>query len=173
MMMAKVNRTLSFVALLSSATSVVVTGAVLCAGSLVPAHALAAVEKAACKVHAVHGVREGDGSIPAELAFLEDQLRDDQFAAFKSFKLLEAKTLKLELKKPASAALKSGHEIRLELLGSADKRLKLHAMLSDRRGSKPLVSTDYVIESNGVLIVGGPAYQNGKLFFAIQCAARQ
>ncbi len=138
--------------------------------TMVPGVVRADVKQAACKVHAVLAQREGDGKVPANLKFLEEQLADDQFAAFKSFRLLEAKSLKLEIGVPATAGMKTGHKLELELLGGANGRLELHAKLRGASSDKPLVSTDYTIDNKGVLIVGGVRHDQGKLFFAIQCS---
>jgi len=138
----------------------------------VPVAVNAATERVDCKVHAVHLMKEGDGKVPANLKFIEAELLDDQFAAYKGFRLLDAKTLKLELNKPESTKLKSGHATRLKLLGVEEKRLKLHATLTSPAQSKPLISAEYVIKDKGVLMMGGPKYQGGRLLFAIQCASR-
>lgn len=136
--------------------------------SLTPAEVLAEVKAAACKVSTFIATKEGDGTIPAELKFLEEQLRDDQFAAFKGFRLLEGKTLKLGLDKPAVAALQ-GFQLRLSLLGEEETKLKLHANLIAPGRDKPLVDTAYKIDNNGLLLVGGVRHLDGKVFFAIQC----
>ena len=139
--------------------------------TLAPAVARADIEKAECKVHAVHALKEGDGSIPKELKFIEEELRSDQFAAYKGFRLLEAKSLKLVLNKASTTSMKTGHKLGLSLLGGKD-RLKLHAKLTDRKGSGSLVDLDYTIENGGVFMIGGSTYKGGRLFFAIQCMGR-
>lgn len=136
-----------------------------------PAVARADAKNADCKVHAVHVVKEGDGTIPKTLKFIEEELRSDQFAAYKGFRLLEVKSLKLALKKPANTSMKTGHKLGLSLLGG-DKRLKLHAQLTDRKGSGSLVNLDYTIDNGGVFMIGGSKYKGGRLFFAIQCVGR-
>jgi hypothetical protein len=137
--------------------------------AIAPAEVHAEIKAAACKVTAFLATREGDGSIPADLQFLEEQLRDDQFAAFKGFRLLEAKTLKLGLGLPATADLQSGFKLKLSLLGEEDKKLKLHANLLAPSRDKPLVDTAYKIDDNGLLLVGGVRHLDGKVFFAIHC----
>jgi len=129
----------------------------------------AEVKSAACKVTAFLASKDGDGTIPQDLKFLEEQLRDDQFAAFKGFRLLEAKTLKLGLDKAAVAALQSSFTLRLSLLGEEETKLKLHANLMAAGRDKPLVDTAYKIDNNGVLLVGGVRHLDGKVFFAIHC----
>ena len=138
----------------------------------VPAQVQAAAKRASCRIHAVHVEKEGDGTIPADLKFIEDQLKDDQFAAYKGFRLLDTRTLKLELNKPKTASMKTAHRVKLAFLGSEQRRLKLHATLLARGSDKELVSTEYAIEDNGVLMIGGSKHGGGRLFFAIQCASR-
>ena len=136
---------------------------------LSPAEARAEVTSAACQIYAVLATKSGDGTIPPDLSFLADQLRDDQFAAFKGFRLLESKALQLRVGAPASAAMSSGHQIQLALLGAELSKLKLHATLL--AGEKTLIDTEYKIESSGILLIGGVRHPEGKIFFAIQCRA--
>jgi hypothetical protein len=135
--------------------------------TLDPAEARAEVTSATCEVHAVLAMKSGDGTIPADLDFLAAQLRDDQFAAFKSFRLLETKSLKLKLGETEGASMKTGHNLKLRLLGAEASKLQFHAVLAS--GEKVLVDTDYKIESNGILLIGGVRHPDGKVFFAIRC----
>lgn len=137
--------------------------------SLASPEVRAEVKSAACKITAFLASKDGDGTIPEDLKFLEEQLRDDQFAAFKGFRLLESKTLKLGLDKAAVAALQSSFTLRLSLLGEEETKLKLHANLMASGRDKPLVDTAYKIDDNGVLLVGGVRHLDGKVFFAIHC----
>jgi hypothetical protein len=141
-----------------------------------PTEARAAVTKAHCQVHAVLASKEGDGKIPAELEFLRTTLENDEFAAYKGFHLLEKKTVQLKLDQKAELKLKTGHALALTLLGGDDSKLKLHASLSSRDGSKSLLATDYSIENNGLFMIGAGSYSEGalagKLFVAIQCARK-
>lgn len=157
---------------LASLLSVVVAPALALGVVATPAMASAAVEEANCQVHSIHLTKEGDGTVPRELKFIEGQLKDDQFAAYKGFRLLEKKTLRLDGDKPGKAGFSSGHRLELKLLSADAKRLKLHATLSDRGGKKPLVSTAYGIENGGVIMMGGSKYEDGRLLFAIRCAGQ-
>jgi hypothetical protein len=137
--------------------------------TLVPAVADAAVEKANCRVTSVLASKdEAAERVPAELAFIEEELRADAFAAYKSFKLLEKKDFRLTLDKVADGKLKSGHQFGFKLLGGDDARIKIHASLTSKAGAK-LLDTDYTIENNGVILVGGGNHPDGKIIFAIQC----
>lgn len=141
--------------------------------ALTPAVAEAAATKATCDTKLVLLTKEGSGVIPKELEALRSTLQEDEFAVYKGFHLLESKALKLSLDTKAESTFSSGHRLGLTLLGGDDTRLKLHADLSNRDATKSLLSTDYSIEDNGLLMIGAGAYtdggRSGKLFFAIQC----
>lgn len=145
---------------------------VLSAGVFVAPQAAEAAGKANCRVHAVLASKEGDGKIPKSLNFLRETLQDDQFAAYKSFHLVDKKTLKLVDDAPANAKFSSGNRLGLTLIASKPK-LKLHLELSSQDGAKNLVKTDYSIENNGMFMIGAGNFKQGeiagKLFFAIQC----
>lgn len=136
-----------------------------------------AIKRAGCQVHAVLASKDGDGEIPRSLEFLRETLKDDQFAAFKSFHLVDKKTMSLTVGKVASAALTTGHQVKVTLLESDPKRLRLHLDLTARDGEEPLVRTDYSIEHHGLFMIQAGRYKqeevSGKLLFAFQCAAAQ
>lgn len=170
------NTTLSRRMLTPTLTTWMTAATVLGAAWVLPttAMAAAATSKVGCRVHAVLASKEGSGELPKELEFLRATLADDQFAAYKSFHLVDKKTLTLDGSKPADTSFGSGHRIALTLLGSDATRLKLHLKLSERDGTSSRYDTDYSIEDNGLLMLeAGPfkhAAVSGKLFFAIQCA---
>ncbi|MCA9691655.1 MAG: hypothetical protein KC636_18765 [Myxococcales bacterium] len=136
---------------------------------LAPQVAKAEPAKAECQLYSVHALRTGDGTIPDDLKFLESQLRGDDFAAFKSFKLLETKRLSLDLKAPVTTAAKSGHKLTLEYLGTERAKLKLRAKLLDRRGETSLLAADLLLVENGLVWLGGVTHGEGKLFFGLHC----
>jgi len=135
-----------------------------------------AAKKGGCQVHAVLASKEGDGEIPRSLEFLRETLKDDQFAAYKSFHLVDKKTIGLAEAKAQSVTLSTGHQAKVTLLESDAKRLRLHLELTARSGEAPLVRTDYSIEHNGLFMIQAGKYKQeevtGKLLFAFQCAAR-
>ena len=137
----------------------------------------AAGAKANCQVHAVLASKEGEGKLPKSLEFLRTTLEDDQFAAYKSFHLVDKKTLKLVGSKTGNAQFNSGHKLGLTLLeGDANPKLKLRLELSGRDGESNLLKTDYSIEDNGLVMIAAGKHTHadvdGKLFFAIQCASK-
>ncbi|MEM6996783.1 MAG: hypothetical protein AAF721_40145, partial [Myxococcota bacterium] len=81
----------------------------------------------------------------------------------------------LKLGSTETAEFKSGHRLKLTLLGGSEKRLELKLEMSGRDGTKQLLSTKYGIDSGGVLMVRAGSEEfthkshKGKLFFAIQC----
>ena len=126
-------------------------------------------KSAKCQVRAVDALKE-EGGIPKELEFLKEQLEDDEFAAYHKFQLVETKTLKLKTDESGELEFTTGNKIGLTLMGEDESRLKLHLTLTGRDGVDQLLDTKYSIESGGVLLVRAGKIDNGKRFFAIQCA---
>lgn len=161
--------------LLASALAAVLAPTVVVASYATPLEARAAeVKEAKCQVHAVLASKDGDVGIPDKLRFLEAQLKDDEFAAYKSFHLIEQKALSIKLDGSSDITMSSGNRLGLSLLGNDDTRLKLRVSLSNRDGSKSLLSADYSMEDAGVLMIRAGSHTHegieGKLFVAIQCA---
>lgn len=161
--------------LLASALAAVLAPAAVVSTVVAPATAQAApVQEASCQVHAVLASKDGDGTIPKNLEFLRGHLEQDEFAAYKSFLLVEQKALEIKLDKKSEVTFRSGNRLGLRLLGNDDTRLKLHASLSGRDGKKSLLNADYSIEDRGVMMIAAGKSELegklGKLFFAIQCA---
>ena len=168
------------------ASSLMPVGLTVAALVLAPVEARAEVTSAECQIHAVLATKSGDGTIPADLGFLAEQLRDDQFAAFKGFRLLESKSLKLNIGEPGSATMKSGHQLKLSLLGAEASKLRLHATLAS--GEKVLVVSNtsgarletYTIAgprgSGGICVNGAAAHrigpEIGALDFVSHCYLR-
>ena len=140
-----------------------VAAAALC---LSPSVAQAAVASASCRIHAVEASPEGDGSIPANLDFLADQLQQPEFARYKSFVLIGTQDFKLEVGKVIDQKFKSGHNVELTLLGGEESKLELHTKL--KRGTKVLVDMDFVVKSNQVMLI--PVRRGEQaIIFAYQC----
>ena len=136
---------------------------------LSPAMARAAdLDHADCQVHAVLASNEGDKGIPKELEFLAAQLREDEFAAYKEFHLIEQKETRISLDKVAEVKFRSGNRIGLSLLGNDDKRLKIQIALSGRDGQKQLLSSQLSFNDGAVVMVRAGDYEvdgkKGKLF---------
>ena len=133
----------------------------------------AATKKARCDVHAVLASKEGNSGIPKDLKFLEAQLKADDFAAYKSFFLVEKQSAKATLDKAAEFTFRSGNRLGLSLLGDDGAKLKLHAKLTSRDGESDLLNMDYSIVPKGVMIVAGGEFEHrgksGRLFLAWQC----
>ena len=154
--------------LASSLASVLAIPALL-AGSvtlLSPSVAQAGVTEAACRIHAVEASREGDGTIPAELGFLADQLQAPEFARWRGFRLLGSKDYQLEVGKAIDQKFKSGHNVKLTLLGGEKDKLELHTKLA--RGNTSLVDMDFMVGSNQIMLI--PVRRgDGAIIFAYQC----
>jgi hypothetical protein len=153
-----------------AALAVALAGPLALTGAVfAPSAAQAAVERANCRVHSILASKdEGSARIPAELQFLAEELEKDQFAAYKTFRLLEKKDFDVRLDAFSEGAMKSGHKFRFKLLGAEDNRLKLNLTLHSRQG-KSLLNVDYRIDDNGILMVPGGKHSDGTIIFAVQC----
>lgn len=141
--------------------------------AMAPTEARADAKSATCRVNAVLARKVQDGPrIPKNLAFMAKELESDEFAAYKSFKLLDAENYQLEAGKKLERGLKSGHRVGLELLGGDAKKSKFNVTITKPGASKALLSTIYGIKNNGILIVGGLKHEDGRLLFAIQCTSK-
>jgi hypothetical protein len=133
---------------------------------LAPAIADAAITSASCRIHAVEASPEGDGTIPADLEFLSDQLQAPEFARYKSFVLLDAKDFKLEIGKAVEQKFKTGHSVELSLLGGEKDRLEIHTDLV--RNGTSLVNMDFSLRSKQVMLI--PVRRgDSAVIFAYQC----
>ena len=141
--------------------------------ALTPAVARAEAKTAKCRVNAVLARKVEDGPrIPANLSFMAKELESDEFAAYKSFKLLQAQDYQLEVGKQLEQGFKSGHRVGLKLLGGDAAKPKFSVTIGKPGSSKPLLSTDYGIKNNGIMLFGGLKHEDGRLLFAIQCRSK-
>ena len=135
-------------------------------------------QSADCKVHAVLAKKAasadegGDGALPKNLDFLAKELRADQFAAYKTFRLLDQRGLSLQRGALEEARLDSGHRVGLKLLGGEVERPRVHVAVYKKDDGKNLVSADYTIASSGFLLLAGFKHAEGMVIMAIQCKAK-
>lgn len=139
----------------------------LLGGALVLSPAIAeAAEQATCRIHAVEASQEGDGSIPKDLEFLRDQLQAPEFARYKGFRLLDAKDFQLELGTVVDQKFKSGHNVKLSLLGSKDGKIDFHTEL--QRGGSSLINMDFSVKDGQLMLI--PVRRGEQaIIFAYQC----
>ena len=125
---------------------------------------------AECKVHTVLASKTPAAErIPGRLSFLKAELKGDQFAAYKSFKLLSSVDFSLKGDKQVNREAGGGHRVGLRLRGGSLERPKLHIEVAAADKAKPLVSADYSVTSGSFLLLAGFRHPDGKLVFAIQC----
>jgi|JI102314DRNA_FD_contig_41_6227443_length_2095_multi_6_in_0_out_0_1 hypothetical protein len=125
-----------------------------------------AAEQATCRIHAVEASPEGDGTIPKDLEFLADQLEAPEFARYKGFRLLDAKDFQLELGAVVDQKFKSGHNVKLSLLGSKDGKLDFHTELL--RSGSSLINFDFSVKQGQIMLI--PVRRGEQaIIFAYQC----
>lgn len=152
-------------------TKNILLSAVAFAGALGTASVAKADDSAQCRVTQVLAKKDGDGTVPRNLKFIESELTSDQFAAYKSFELLDAKDYKLDLNVDKKQRMKTGHSLGLKLLGVTGSKLKVNVSVFSAK-QKQLLSTAYSIENKGLVLLAGYKHADGKLIFAVQCQKR-
>ena len=126
--------------------------------------------EATCRCYAVIASKNAASArVPSELAFMAADLNDDQFAAYKSFRLLEQKELKLHGSAVQAVGFSTKHRLELKLIEREDSRFKLHVNLLEAGGARPMVNLDAWIRKDGLLMFVGGSYQGDKLIFATRC----
>ncbi len=133
---------------------------------LSPTVANAGVTAASCRIHAVEATTQGDGTIPAELQFLAENLQAPEFAAYKGFRLLESKDFKLEVGAEVDQKFKSGHNVTLRLLGGERDKLDLHTEIL--RGGASVFQMDFLMKVASIVLI--PVRRGDQAtIFAYQC----
>lgn len=126
----------------------------------------AAVNEAACRIHAVEALEKGEGGIPPELDFLADRLQAPEFARYSEFRLIDTIDFELKLNGVVDHKFKSGHNVELTLLGEREGKLELNTKL--KRGTSSLVDMDFVVGSNQIMLI--PVRRGEQtIIFAYQC----
>jgi hypothetical protein len=151
----------TFAGLLS--VPVVLAGAV---ALLSPAVANAGVTSASCRIYAVEATTEGDGTIPPELEFLRDQLQAPEFARFRGFRMMEFNDYKLDLGAEVDKKFKSGHNVKLSLLGGEQDKFELHTELL--RGGTSVFQMDFSIKVAQIVLIPVRRGEQATIF-AYQC----
>lgn len=136
------------------------------AGLLSPTVAKAAVNEASCRIHAVEATKEGDGTIPPELEFLSDQLKAPEFAQYTGVRLMESKDFHLEVGKVVDQKFKSGHNVKLTLLGGEEGKLELQTELL--RANTSVVKINLLMRVAQIVMI--PVRRGDQaIIFAYQC----
>lgn len=164
------HRSINSKFLASTFAGLLMIPAVLASGVtlLSPATAQASVTAASCRIHAIEASVEGDGTIPPELAFMADQLKAGAFAQFRGIRLLEVQDYKLELGKAVDKKFKSGHNVKLNLVGGERDKLELQTEIL--RGGSSVFKLDWAMKSAGLMLI--PVSRGDQTtIFAYQCKA--
>ena len=136
-----------------------------------PGRPAAEPQPAKCQVVAIHASKAAPNGarVPANLSAFRRELEDDQFAAYKSFHLLERKAATAHRERASQLDFASGYRMSLQLVDVENSRLKVHIRLARAAGGTSLVDLDYWMRSGGLLLMVGGAYADGKVIFATQC----
>ena len=136
---------------------------------------VAAADQVQCTIRTAVG-SEKKGGIDKRLAKLRKQFSKPPFSAFKSIKLLNARTLTIGQGAAQRTTLPNNKILKLtfkeRLLAQGKQRLRLHLSITKPKSRKFLPGTLYTIANGGTLLVGGAQHQGGTLIFAITCKAK-
>lgn len=157
--------------LLVSVFAGLVSTPVLFAGAaalLSPSVANAAMTEAECRIYAVEATQDGDGKIPADLEFLSDQLKAPEFARYTRVRLMEFKDYKLQAGKIVDHKFKSGHNVKLTLVGGENGKIELKTELL--RANTSVVKINFLVKVAQFVMI--PVRRGDQaVIFAYQCKA--
>lgn len=154
--------------LASILTGLLAVPAVLAGTTLLsPSVARADMTSASCRIHAVEATAEGDGTIPKDLEFIAEQLQAPEFARFKGFRLVDVKDFKLDVGSPVEQKFKSGHVVRLGLVGGEQDKLELHTEIM--RGTVSVTKLDFSIRVAQLILIPVRRGDGQATIFAYQC----
>jgi len=115
---------------------------------------------------------QAPGGIDPKLAFLKQQLSNQPFSGYKSFKLLQENTLALSGGTAQSLPLVTNQTLGLaykEKLSVAGGKIRMRMQMTLAQGEKKVLDTLYAIDEGGTLLQAGQKYQDGTFVLAITC----
>jgi hypothetical protein len=139
----------------------------------------ARAEHATCDVPIIQALHNGDDgqspTIDPAIRRLKPYLQRAPFTAWREFKLVDRKELRLPLHGSARFALPNGRTAQLTFAahttGPGDHRLRLHLAIED--GAKKMLDTTFVLDEGGVVLHAGQRYQDGILVLGVSCRSQE
>ena len=132
---------------------------------------------ASCDVPIIHAQHNGDDgrapTIDDRIQRLKPYLQKAPFTAWRDFKLLDRKELRVGEKSSQSFTLPNGREATLTFLdhteGPGDHRLRLQMKIEDKQKATKMVDTTFVLDEGGVVLLVGQKHDNGVLVLGVSC----
>jgi hypothetical protein len=124
------------------------------------------------EISVIHATRtDGGGSIDPQLRDLPQLTKQQPFARYNVFKLLDRKDLPCEKGKPAVDALVDGRTLQVTLVDvtekTSDQRYHLRAEIAGPGKKEFLKLLEVTASANEPFFVGGQSYQGGTLFIEL------
>ena len=131
-----------------------------------------AAKQVRCTIRSILG-RHAKGPTDRRLAFLKRQLSRPPFSTFKSFQLLDVKTMRIPRGAVRAARLPTKKIARLTFKGlvkaKRGTRLRMHLSITPPRALGFLPGTQFTIANGGTLLIGGARFAGGTLVVSVTC----
>lgn len=132
---------------------------------------------AACDLPIIHALHNGDDgrapTVDERIQRLKPYLQRAPFTAWRDFRLLDRKELRVAEKGSSSFTLPNGREATLTFLdhtdGPGDHRLRLQMKIEDRSRGTKMLDTTFVLDEGGVVLLVGQKFESGILVLGVSC----
>lgn len=132
---------------------------------------------ATCEVPIIQAQHNGDDghapTIDPKIERLKPYLQRAPFTAWRDFKLLDRKELRVAEKSSSSFVLPNGREATLTFLdhteGPGDHRLRLQMKIDDKAKATKMLDTTFVLDEGGVVLLVGQKHEGGILVLGVTC----
>lgn len=127
---------------------------------------------AACSVHVIHGLHQGDG-IDERLSRYRANLERAPFSAWQTFRLLNQTELNIALHATGRFTLPNGKAGALSYIGhvqTAEGKHRLKLRLEVGEAPRKQLSTLFTLDEGGVFFDAGQRFQGGLLVLCVSCS---
>jgi hypothetical protein len=136
---------------------------------------------AVCDVPIIHAQHNGDDgrapTIDERIQRLKPYLQKAPFTAWRDFKLLDRKELRVVEQSSSSFTLPNGREATLTFLdhteGPGDHRLRLQIKFEDKAKATKMLDTTFVLDEGGWTILAGQKFEGGILVLGVSCRTHE
>jgi hypothetical protein len=147
--------------------------AVLAAGVAAGGHARAEASTAAIEILVIHATRtDAAGAVDPQLRDLHQLTREQPFARYNVYRLLDRRRFSLEAGRPIAYDLVNGRTLHVALDGvthsdGGDSRFQLETQIGQAGKDAFLKGLQVTASPNQPFFVGGQSYQGGTLFLEL------
>jgi hypothetical protein len=136
---------------------------------------------ASCDVPIIHAMHNGDDghapTIDERIQRLKPYLQKAPFTAWRDFKLLDRKELRVAEKGSSAFTLPNGREATLTFIDHTeppgDHRMRLQLKIEDKTKGTKMLDTTFVLDEGGVVLLVGQKYESGILVLGVSCKTHE